>query len=263
MNGTILDKIIQRKREDLVGAKGKCSLDRLRGQIGDSSPVRDLKAALTAALTSIKIIAEVKKASPSKGIIREDFDPVEIGKIYETNGATAISVLTEEHFFHGSLDHLKRIREVAAIPLLCKDFIIDEYQVYQARVFGADAFLLIAAILGDNELHDLLKAGRELGMEAVVEVHDRQELSRVLKTEAEIIGLNNRDLKTFKTDITTTTRLAKEIPRDRIVISESGIGSRAEILKLKKNGIDAFLIGESLMREKNIAKKLTELLSVQ
>lgn len=261
MNSKLLDKIIRYKKKDLVETKNKCSIDQLRDQIDTSPPVRDIKSALTSPSTSVRVIAEVKKASPSQGVIREDFDPIEIAKTYETHGASAISVLTEENFFHGSFNYLKRIREVATVPLLCKDFIFDEYQIYQARVFGADAFLLISVVLDNNELNNLLKIGKELEMEAVVEVHNLEELGRVLHTEAEIIGINNRDLKTFKTDIMTTTRLAKEIPEDRIVVSESGIRSREDILRLRETGVNAFLIGESLMRERDIGRKLAELLS--
>ncbi|MEW6615939.1 MAG: indole-3-glycerol phosphate synthase TrpC [Thermodesulfobacteriota bacterium] len=263
MKGIFLDEIINHKKKELFETKKKCSIDELKSRISKPPPVRDIKFALTSPSTPIKIIAEVKKASPSKGIIREDFDPVEIAKIYEANGASAISVLTEENFFYGSLDYLKKIREMTAIPLLGKDFIFDEYQVYQARTYGADAFLLIAAILNDSELKDLLKTGRELGMQALVEVHNLEELKRVLQTEAEIIGINNRDLKTFKTDIATTERLIKEISQDKIVVSESGINTAEDISRLRECGAHAFLIGESLMRERDIAKKLTELLSIQ
>ena len=263
MKGNFLDEIISYKKKEIIEAKKKCSIDTLKRRISSSPSVRNIESALTSPSPPIKIIAEVKKASPSKGIIREDFDPVEIAKTYEANGASAISVLTEEKFFYGSLDYLKKIRGVTAIPLLCKDFIFDEYQIYQARVFGADAFLLIAAILDDSKLKDLLKTGRMLEMQAIVEVHNLEELKMVLQTEAEIVGINNRDLKTFKTDISTTERLIKEIPQDKIVVSESGINTAEDISRLRECGADAFLIGESLMREKDIAKKLIEFLSFQ
>lgn len=262
MNGKLLD-IVERKKKNLIEAKKKYSIDELRDQIDNSPPIRDIKSALTSPSTPIKIIAEVKKASPSKGIIREDFDPVKIAKIYEANGAAAVSVLTEENFFLGSLDYLRKIREVVNIPLLCKDFIFDEYQVYQSRIYGADAFLLIAAILDNSKLKYLLKTGRDLEMQALVEVHNLEELKRVLQTEAEIIGINNRDLKTFKTDIATTEHLIKEIPQGKVVVSESGINAAEDISRLRRCGAHAFLIGESLMREKDITKKLAELLSLQ
>ena len=257
----ILDEIVRSKKKDLEKRKTSISLDQLQGKIGILSPTRDIKSALTSPEMPVKIIAEVKKASPSKGVIREDFDPVEIGKIYEVAGASAISVLTEENFFKGSLGYLKKIRDITTIPLLCKDFIFEEYQVYQARAYGADVFLLIAAILSNGKLSELLKLGRGLGMEAIVEIHDLKELKRVLCTEAQIIGINNRDLTTFKTDITTTIRLAKEIPDDKVVVSESGINTRGDIFRLRESGVSAFLIGESLMREKDIGGKLRELLS--
>ncbi|MDY6857223.1 MAG: indole-3-glycerol phosphate synthase TrpC [Thermodesulfobacteriota bacterium] len=258
----ILDEIVLRKKKEVEEDKKRCPLDQLISQIKNSPQIRDIKSALTSSSHPIRIIAEVKKTSPSQGIIREDFDPVEIAKTYEDNKAAAISVLTEGNFFHGSLNFLKRIREVTSIPLLCKDFIFDTYQIYQARLFGADAFLLIAAILEDHLLDKLLKIGKVLGMKAIVEVHNREELKRVFQTNAEIIGINNRDLRTFKTDISTTIHLAKEIPDTKIVVSESGIHTCDHISRLKENGINKFLIGESLMREKNIGKKLTELLSV-
>jgi indole-3-glycerol phosphate synthase len=262
VNGKLLD-IVERKKKNLIEAKKKYSIDELRDQIDNSPPIRDIKSAITSPSTPIKIIAEVKKASPSKGIIREDFDSVKIAKIYEANGAAAVSVLTEENFFLGSLDYLRKIREVVNIPLLCKDFIFDEYQVYQSRIYGADAFLLIAAILDNSKLKYLLKTGRELEMQALVEVHNLEELKRVLQTEAEIIGINNRDLKTFKTDIATTEHLIKEIPQGKVVVSESGINTAEDISRLRRCGAHAFLIGESLMREKDITKKLAELLSLQ
>ena len=257
----ILDDIIRYKEKDLIEAKKNRPVNELLLRIGTLPPVRDIKAALISPSNPIRIIAEVKKASPSKGVIREDFDPVEIARIYEANGASAISVLTEENFFQGSFDYLKKIREVTAIPLLCKDFIFDEYQIYQARIYGADTFLLIAAILDVNDLDSLLNTGRELGMEAIVEVHNIEELRKVLRTEAEIVGINNRNLKTFKTDIRTTIRLAREIPKDRIIVSESGINTRQDISRLMEHGAHGFLIGESLMRERDIAKKLIEFLS--
>ena len=257
----ILDKIITRKRKDLAEAKKREPLKEIQGGIDTSPPLRDIKSALTTSSKPIRIIAEVKKASPSKGVIREEFDPVTIAKIYEVHGASAISVLTEENFFSGSLEYLKAIRKVTSIPLLCKDFIFDEYQIYQARTCGADAFLLIAAILENDELTRFLRLGRDMGMEAIVEVHDLKELKRVLHADAEIIGINNRDLRTFKTDIKTTIELLREVPEGRIVVSESGINSREDIVKLKESGANAFLIGESLMREANIPEKLMELLA--
>ena len=208
---------------------------------------------------SSRIIAEIKKASPSRGIIREDFDPQKIGAIYQKEGAVAISVLTENKFFRGELSHLSLVRKSVDLPLLCKDFIIDPYQIYEAALHGADGFLLIATILSQHQMEDFLCLGKELGMEALVEVHSKKDLQKVLLTSAKIIGINNRDLKTFKTDITTTLTLIKFIPAGKLVVSESGIHTRAQIKGLEEAGVHAFLIGEALMREKDPGKKLREL----
>ncbi|MEK7851320.1 MAG: indole-3-glycerol phosphate synthase TrpC, partial [Deltaproteobacteria bacterium] len=200
----------------------------------------------------------VKKASPSKGVIREDFDHLEIARTYERNGASALSVLTDRHFFQGSIDYLSEIRQMVSLPLLRKDFIFDEYQIFEARGYGADAVLLIAAVLDDKELCDFVKLSLDLGMAPLVEVHDETELERTLKTNAELIGINNRNLQTFKTDINTTVRLMNSIPEDKIVVSESGINTKEDMKLLKDAGVDAFLIGEALMRESDIGKKLRE-----
>jgi indole-3-glycerol phosphate synthase len=211
----------------------------------------------------IKLIAEVKKASPSKGIIRPDFDPVDIARIYARNGAAAISVLTEEHHFQGSLQNLKRIRESGAalnLPLLRKDFIHDPYQVYEARLYGADAILLIVAMLTPQKLEELLSLSHTLGMKCLVEVHTRPELDIALKSNARIIGLNNRDLHTFKVDLSVTGTLRPLIPPEHIVVSESGIQTRADISRLTEMGVDAVLIGEALTASADIAAKMRELL---
>jgi indole-3-glycerol phosphate synthase len=186
---------------------------------------------------------------------------VEIASEYQKNSAAAISVLTDKKYFQGELDYLKQIKEVTNIPILDKDFIIDVYQIYQARFYGADAVLLIAAILTDNELSEYLTLTNQLSLDALVEVHTLEELDRVLNTDAQIIGINNRDLKSFLVNTDTSVRLAKYIPDDKIVVSESGINSKEIISSLQKEGIDAFLIGEALMKEKDIGKKLRELVS--
>jgi indole-3-glycerol phosphate synthase len=205
-----------------------------------------------------RVIAEIKKASPSKGVIRKDFNHLEIAEIYEKNGASALSVLTDRNFFQGSIDYLSEIRHHVSIPLLRKDFVFDEYQIFEARGYGADAVLLIAAVLDDKELHDFVELAFNLGMAPLVEVHDEAELERTLKTKAELIGINNRNLQTFKTDLNTTIRLIDRIPDDKIVISESGINTKDDVNFLKNAGVDAFLIGEALMREADIGKKLRE-----
>jgi len=226
----------------------------------EQPPALDLAAALRG--DGIQLIAEVKKASPSRGIIRPDFDPVEIAIIYAGNGAAAVSVLTESGYFQGSLDHLKDIRNALhnKLPLLRKDFIFDLYQVYESRAYGADSLLLIVAILKLEELQALLRLSHELGMSCLVEVHNEAEVEIALSSEARIIGINNRDLTTFSVDIATTERLSPLIPPDRIVVSESGIKERADIEKLSQLGVDAVLIGESLMAAPDIAAKMRELL---
>ena len=260
----ILNEIIANKKEELTRLKAdfpeKGLVQGLKMRIKHLPPTRDFIKAVSG--NDIKIIAEVKKASPSKGIIKKDFNPVEIAKTYEMNGAAAISVLTEEKYFHGHIDYLREIKEEVSLPLLRKDFIFDEYQVYESRAAGADALLLIARVLEKKEIEDFLDLSHDLSMSCLVEVHDEEELEKVLSTKAKLIGINNRDLKTFKTDIKTTLNLAIKIPKDRIVVSESGINSYNDVDLLKRKGIHVFLVGESLMREKDIGKKLKELLGI-
>jgi indole-3-glycerol phosphate synthase len=259
-----LDKIVASKKEDVERAKRRLPLKELKRLIPDLPPTRNFKDALSQQRGRrkfpVRIIAEIKKASPSKGIIREDFDPLQIARIYERNGASAISVLTEERFFLGSLNYLKAVRGVTRFPLLCKDFIIDPYQIYQARYYGADAVLLITALLEFNKLRDYVRLAKRLSLAPVVEVHTASELREALKAGSEIIGINNRNLKTFKTDIRTTMKLLPAIPGDTMVISESGFENREDLAQFQGKRINAFLIGEALMREKDIAKKLRELL---
>jgi indole-3-glycerol phosphate synthase len=209
---------------------------------------------------TVSLIAEVKKASPSKGIIREDFDPVKIARIYEECLASAISVLTDKAFFQGDLEYLTLIREAVKIPLLRKDFIIDEFQIYEARAFGADAILLIVSILDKTQLAEYQHLANELGLDSLIEVHTEKEVEKAIYADANIIGINNRDLSTFETNIDTTAHLIKLIPDDKIVVSESGISTRDDILTLKDQGVDAVLIGETLMKSDDIGKKIKELL---
>ncbi len=262
----ILENIVSHKRNELVQLKSRQPLNILKDTIRELPPTRDLKKALLKssllnASKNISIIAEVKKASPSRGVIRSDFNPVEIAMEYQENGAVAISVLTDKKYFQGDLEYLKQIKEATSIPILDKDFIIDVYQIYQARIYSADAVLLIAAILSDAELTDYINLAHQLGLSALVEVHTLEELKRVLSTDAQIIGINNRDLTNFQVNTNTSLQLAKYIPDDKIVVSESGIDTKDIILSLQKEGIDAFLIGEALMKEKDIGKKLRELLN--
>jgi len=255
----ILNRIIDQTKQTLAERKRSVSLDRIIELAQNQEPARDFAAALSRSGT-VNIIAEAKKASPSKGLIRADFDPVTIARCYEENGAGAISVLTEEYFFQGHLDYLKDIRRSVSIPLLRKDFIIDPYQVYEARSAGADAILLIAAVLETSELKTLLHLTQDLGMQALVEVHTAKELKKVLKVQPSIVGINNRNLETFLTDIETTVRLRALIPTSIITVSESGINTPDDIKHLRSCGIDAFLIGESLMREPDPGLKLGQFL---
>ncbi len=260
----ILDEIIANKKGELDRLKAdspvKGLIQGLKMRIKQLPPTRDFIKALKG--KGIKIIAEVKKSSPSKGIIRKDFKPVEIARTYEANGAAAISVLTEEKYFHGHIHYLKDIKAAVSIPVLRKDFIFDEYQIYESRAAGADAILLIAGILEKGEIDSFLDTSHHLGMSCIVETHDEEELEKVLSTNAKIIGINNRDLKTFKTDIKTTLNLAAKVSKDRVVVSESGINSYHDVDMLKRKGIHVFLVGEAIMREGDMGKKLKELMGL-
>jgi len=257
----ILDRIVADNTQELEARKHSFPLAELRRVALDQPPPLDFASALRG--DHIQLIAEVKKASPSKGVIRPDFNPVEIAQTYASNGASAISVLTEAKYFQGSLDYLKDIRNALrnnSLPLLRKDFICDPYQVYESRAYGADSLLLIVAILTPERLEELLKLSHELGMSCLVEVHNETELETALENQASIIGINNRDLSTFTVDLATTERLRPLIPPDRIVVSESGIKNRSDMVRLRQWGVDAVLIGESLMSAPDVAAKMKELL---
>jgi indole-3-glycerol phosphate synthase len=255
----ILDEIIASKKEELAETKRLTTLADIKSRISDAEPTRGFSKALSGE-GDIRLIAEVKKASPSKGVIREDFDPVKIARTYEESGASCISVLTEKKFFHGSLGYLSGIRKAVDIPLLRKDFIIDEYQIFEARAAGADAILLIAACLDRRQMEDFLGVAAGIGLDVLVESHTYKELDKSLLAGVKLVGINNRDLNTFRVDLKTTLDLLKDIPEDRIVVSESGIGNRDDVVKLQQAGVDAILVGESLTREKDIGKKVKELL---
>ncbi len=255
----ILQQIVAHSQRELEARKGNLPLPELRRLAREQPPPLDLAPALSG--ETIRLIAEVKKASPSRGVIRPDFNPVEIARTYAANGAAAISVLTETGYFQGSLAHLQDIREAdTGLPLLRKDFIHDPYQVYEARAYGADSLLLIVAILTPERLEALLGLSRELGMSCLVEVHNEAELETALDSGARLIGINNRDLSTFTVDIATTGRLRPLIPADRIVVSESGIKERRDMERLKGWGVDAVLVGEALLSAPDIAGKMKELL---
>ena len=220
---------------------------------------KDLEGALKTS-SGLGLIAEVKAASPSKGILRHDMNPSQIALEYQEGGATAISVLTDEKFFHGRLAHLEDVRRAVRLPLLRKDFIIDEYQLVEARTSGADAVLLIAAILDEKKLEALLSSAGRLGLNCLVEVHTEGELKKVLDTPATLVGINNRDLHTFKTDLETTIRLRPLVPEDRTVVSESGIKSRGDVRRLEDAGVDAILVGEALVQSEDIERDIRELM---
>ena len=252
----ILDKITAVKRSEVAARKAATPLAALKEMIAGAPPVRDFGAALVRG----GIIAEVKRRSPSRGVLREDFDPIRIAREYEGHGAAAISVLTDETFFGGSDADLTSVRRAVSLPVLRKEFIIDPWQVHEARAIGADALLLIAAILTEKQLREYRELAASLDMAALVEVHDREELERALASGAGIVGINNRNLQTFVTDIRTSLELAPLIPADRIIVSESGIRTRAEIETLLKAGIRAFLVGETLIASPRIGPALEVLL---
>ena len=257
----ILDDIIKKTKEDLVKREKEFSLDWLGRSLAFNARVpRDVFPYLRATPEEpYRIISEVKKASPSKGVIREDFDPLAIAQGYERGGANAISVLTEPHFFQGSLDYLAGIRRYVGIPLLRKDFIVSNYQILEAMVFGADFVLLIAAALSKTELRDLLNYTRHLGMEALVEVHDKSDLTKAIYAGADIIGINHRNLQTFEMNMNLSYELIPLIPNGKIIVAESGIYEHGQLEDLGKAGVDAFLVGESLMRQDNVEEALKTL----
>lgn len=255
----ILSRIIERKRTEVEEARRLRPETSLSEQLNSAPPVRDFVQALRDA-NDIGLIAEVKKGSPSAGVIRADFDPVQIAKTYEQHGASCLSVLTDEHFFLGHLDYLKAVRAAVGIPVLRKDFIIDRYQVLEARAAGADCILLIAECLDDCHLRDLYFYASELGMESLIEIYDVENLDRVLKLEPALMGVNNRDLRTFVTDLEHTTRLAARIPSSTLLVSESGIKTRADIDRVKAGGARAILVGETLMRAPQIGAAVDELM---
>jgi indole-3-glycerol phosphate synthase len=256
---TILDKIVAHKRDEIAQAKSARPEAELRAQLKDAPPVRDFFAAL-AADGPIKLIAEVKKASPSKGVIRADFHPVEIARSYERAGASCLSVLTDEHFFQGSLEYLRQIRSAVNLPLLRKDFILDAHQLVEARVAGADAVLLIAECLDDCNLRKLHAEALELGLTPLVEFYDEENLERALAAGATLIGVNNRDLRTFEVDLGRTVRMREKVPLDAVFVGESGIYTRDDVLRLQAAGVDAILVGESLMREADVEAATRRLL---
>lgn len=255
----ILSKIVETKKQEVEMAIRARPLRDLMKRADDSPPTRDFVAQLRGR-DEIQLIAEVKRASPSKGVIREDFDPVAIARAYEEAGASCISVLTDEKYFQGSLDFLKQIRERVQIPLLRKDFIIHPYQVFEARVAGADAVLLIAECLNRQELRGLCQLATQLGLATLVEFYSKANLENVLNTGGTLVGVNNRDLQTFEVNLQHTVKMRKDIPAERIVVGESGIYTRDDALYLQENNVQAMLVGESLMRQADIRAAVRSLL---
>lgn len=254
----MLNRIIAQKREEVEQRKKSMPLSCLKERIAQREAPLDFALALDDAHT--RLIAEVKRASPSRGVLCPNFNPVELAKKYAQGGAAAISVLTETNYFEGSIDHLAAIRQESRLPLLRKDFIFDPYQIYESRAYGADALLLIVAILSLEQLEELLRLSHNLGLRCLVEVHSQGEIERALRSQAKIIGINNRDLSTFTIDVNTTRRLLPLIPRGRIVVSESGISSRSDVEKLKRWGVNAVLVGEALVTAGDIVTKVRELI---
>jgi len=260
---SILRKIIEAKREELEERKREIPPSVLQTRLAEAPETRPFADALKRKTGEpIRLIAELKKASPSKGIFRGDFDAEKILLAYEQSPASALSILTDEKFFLGNLDNLALARRVTTKPLLRKDFIIDPYQLYEAKVYGADAVLLIVAALDDAKLKELLNLASELGMDALVEVHTETELERAMEAGAKLVGINNRDLQTFEVDLGTTLRLRKLIPNSCVVVSESGIESREHVKVLEDAGVDAILVGEALIRSDDPRATAKELLGI-
>jgi indole-3-glycerol phosphate synthase len=256
---TILDDIVAYKREEIAAARARLPEAVLQARAGDARPVRDFRGALLRG-PGVRVIAEIKKASPSAGLIRADFDPVAIARTYAEHGAACISVLTDEPSFQGRLSYLLQVSEAVPLPVLRKDFLLDRYQLLEARASGADCVLLIAEILPGDELNRLLAQTWELGMEALVELYDADNLPRVLAAGAKLVGINNRDLRTMKVRLEHTIELAARVPADVCLVGESGIRTREDVERLRAAGVKAVLVGETLMRSADIGARLRELI---
>ena len=258
---TILRKILARKSEEVASRRAHTSLAQLDSRISEQSPARGFAAAMAAKLAATEpaVIAEVKKASPSKGVIRADFQPAQIAASYQAGGATCLSVLTDIDFFQGSDEYLQQARAACELPVIRKDFTVDPYQVVEARAIGADAILLIVAALADDQMKELADTAAEAGLDILVETHDRAELERALELETPLIGINNRDLHTFEMRLETTLDLLPHIPDDRIVVTESGIHTPADVALMREHNVHAFLVGEAFMRAEEPGQKLQEL----
>ncbi|MGO9641806.1 MAG: indole-3-glycerol phosphate synthase TrpC [Candidatus Acidiferrales bacterium] len=257
-SGNMLDRIVEARRASVAHRQRVLPQAVLRMGVEKAEPVRDFPAALTR--DGLNIIAELKKASPSRGVLRSDFDPATLAAQFEQAGAVALSVLTEEEFFQGDLNYMRQARKRVALPVLRKDFIVDPWQIWESRATNADSFLLIVAALTQDSLRDFLALGRELGMESLVEIHSRAELDRALEAGARVMGVNNRDLRTLEVRVETSFELIELIPDDRIAVAESGLRSHEDLQGLRAAGFDAFLIGEHLMTQSDSARALSDLL---
>lgn len=255
----ILAQIIESKRREIEEAKSKLSQKALQEKLVFPEKKRSFKSAITNP-HRISLIAEIKRCSPSRGIIREDFDPAKIALEYQANGASAISVLTDNPFFGGDLSHIRSVKEKTALPVLRKDFIIDEYQIYESQAASADALLLISELLSKEELRKFNSVCSELEMETFLEIHSEEEWEKVSELDFHIIGINNRDLRTFKVNLETTSRLIRLIPKEKVVVSESGIRTYEDVMWLRSLGIDAVLIGEAFMASRDIGAKMREVM---
>ncbi len=257
----ILNKIVEVKREEIAAARKKVSLEAMRADAESRVLTRDFEGALRARVAAggAAVIAEVKKASPSKGVLREDFIPADIAQSYADHGAACLSVLTDRQFFQGSPDYLKQARASCDLPVLRKDFMVDAYQVYESRAMGADCILLIAACLDDAQMADLEAIARSLDMAVLVEVHDGAELDRALRLKTPLVGINNRNLRTFEVSLSTTLNLLPKVPADRLLVTESGILSRADVQTMRGAGVHAFLVGEAFMRAPDPGEALASL----
>ncbi|NEX17275.1 MAG: indole-3-glycerol phosphate synthase TrpC [Halochromatium sp.] len=257
----ILKRIVARKQEEVTERKLRISQRALQVRVADARPPRGFAEALQArvAAGNAAVIAEIKRASPSKGVIRADFHPADLARSYSRGGASGLSVLTDRDFFQGDDQHLIEARAACGLPVIRKDFIIDPYQVLEARALGADCILLIAACLDDAALSDLAALAADLGLDVLIEVHDAEELKRALVVPSRLLGINNRDLRSFEVDLQTTLSLKAQVPKDRLLITESGIHTRDEVALMRTNGIHAFLVGESLMRTPDPGKTLATL----
>lgn len=261
----ILKRILARKVEEIDARNRECSLRELSQRLTDADAPRGFIERMEQKMDAgqLAVIAEVKKASPSRGVLREDFDPARIATSYERGGAACLSVLTDIDFFKGADAYLQQARAACSLPVLRKDFIIDPYQIYEARVIGADAILLIVAALGDAMLRELLQLADHLDMDVLVEVHDREELERALRTPAPLLGINNRDLHSFETSLDITLGLLDLIPDDRLVVTESGIHTVEDVAVMRSRGVNAFLVGETFMKAPEPGEKLAELFGLQ